>query len=46
MGACGTGEIGAIDVAVTISISISNDVCNTTGKRVRDFPITLDKFVA
>ena len=39
MGAHGIGEIGITGVGA----AVANAVCNATGKRVRDLPITLDK---
>jgi CO/xanthine dehydrogenase Mo-binding subunit len=35
------GEIGLIGVPA----AIANAVCNATGKRIRDLPITLDKLL-
>jgi CO/xanthine dehydrogenase Mo-binding subunit len=40
-GSRGIGEIGITGAAA----AISNAVYNATGKRVRDLPITLDKFM-
>lgn len=42
LGAKGIGEIGITGVAA----AIANAVYHTTGKRVRDLPITLDKVLA
>jgi xanthine dehydrogenase YagR molybdenum-binding subunit len=39
LGSKGVGEIGIVGVAA----AVSNAVYHATGKRVRDFPITLDK---
>ena len=39
LGIKGVGEIGVVGVAA----AIANAVYHTTGKRVRDLPITLDK---
>lgn len=39
MGAHGIGEIGVTGVTATVT----NAIFIATGKRVRDFPITLDK---
>lgn len=41
MGARGLGEIGITGVAA----SIANAVFNATGRRIRELPITLDKFL-
>jgi len=41
MGAHGIGEIGITGVGATVA----NAVCNATGTRVRDLPITLDKLL-
>ena len=41
MKAKGVGELGLCGVAA----SIANAVYNATGVRVRDYPITLDKFL-
>ena len=41
-GARGIGEIGITGAAA----AVANAVYNATGKRVRDFPITLDKLMA
>lgn len=41
LGAKGVGEIGIVGVAA----AVANAVYNATGKRVRDFPITLDKLL-
>jgi xanthine dehydrogenase YagR molybdenum-binding subunit len=37
----GVGELGRCGVAV----ATTNTVCNATGIRVRDYPITLDKLI-
>jgi xanthine dehydrogenase YagR molybdenum-binding subunit len=37
----GVGELGQCGVAAVIA----NAVCNATGIRVRDYPITLDKLI-
>jgi xanthine dehydrogenase YagR molybdenum-binding subunit len=39
MGIKGVGEIGIVGVAA----AIANAIYHSTGKRVRDLPITLDK---
>jgi xanthine dehydrogenase YagR molybdenum-binding subunit len=41
LGSKGVGEIGLVGVAA----AVSNAIYNATGKRVRDFPITLDKLL-
>ena len=41
LGAKGLGEIGLVGVAA----AVANAVWHATGKRVRDFPITLDKLL-
>jgi xanthine dehydrogenase YagR molybdenum-binding subunit len=41
MNAKGVGELGLCGVAA----AIANAVCNATGIRVRDYPITLDKLI-
>jgi hypothetical protein len=41
LGIKGLGEIGIVGVAA----AIANAIYHATGKRVRDLPITLDKFV-
>jgi xanthine dehydrogenase YagR molybdenum-binding subunit len=41
MGARGIGEIGIVGVGATVV----NAVYNTTGRRVRDLPITVDKLL-
>ena len=41
LGAKGLGEIGIVGVPA----AISNAIYHATGKRVRDFPITLDKLL-
>ncbi|MDH0746842.1 xanthine dehydrogenase family protein molybdopterin-binding subunit [Pseudomonas sp. GD03842] len=41
LGSKGVGEIGIVGVAA----AVSNAVYHATGKRVRDFPITLDKLL-
>jgi xanthine dehydrogenase YagR molybdenum-binding subunit len=41
MGAHGIGEIGITGVAA----AVANAVCNATGRRVRELPITLDKLL-
>jgi xanthine dehydrogenase YagR molybdenum-binding subunit len=41
LGSKGVGEIGIVGVAA----AIANAICHATGKRVRDFPITLDKIL-
>jgi xanthine dehydrogenase YagR molybdenum-binding subunit len=41
LGSKGVGEIGLVGVAA----AISNAIYNATGKRVRDYPITLDKLL-
>jgi xanthine dehydrogenase YagR molybdenum-binding subunit len=41
LGSKGVGEIGLVGVAA----AVANAVYNATGKRVRDFPITLDKLL-
>ena len=40
-GVRGVGEIGTVGVAA----AIANGVCNATGRRIRDLPITLDKLL-
>jgi xanthine dehydrogenase YagR molybdenum-binding subunit len=42
IGARGAGEIGVTGIPA----AIANAVYNATGRRVRDFPITLDKLLA
>ncbi|QCI12212.1 xanthine dehydrogenase family protein molybdopterin-binding subunit [Pseudomonas putida] len=42
LGSKGVGEIGILGVAA----AVANAVYNATGKRLRDFPITLDKVLA
>jgi xanthine dehydrogenase YagR molybdenum-binding subunit len=42
LGVKGLGEIGIVGTAA----AIANAIFNATGKRVRDFPITLDKLIA
>jgi xanthine dehydrogenase YagR molybdenum-binding subunit len=42
MKAKGVGELGLCGVGA----AIANAVYNATGARVRDYPITLDKFLA
>lgn len=42
LGSKGVGEIGILGVAA----AVANAVFNATGKRLRDFPITLDKVLA
>ena len=42
LGARGIGEIGITGAAA----AVANAVYNATGKRVRDFPITVDKLMA
>ncbi|MBF7143011.1 MULTISPECIES: xanthine dehydrogenase family protein molybdopterin-binding subunit [Pseudomonas] len=42
LGSKGVGEIGLVGVAA----AVANAVYNATGKRVRDFPITLDKLLS
>ena len=42
LGLHGVGEIGITGVAA----AIANAVCNATGKRIRELPITLDKVLA
>ncbi len=39
LGSKGVGEIGIVGVAA----AVANAIYHATGKRVRDFPITLDK---
>jgi xanthine dehydrogenase YagR molybdenum-binding subunit len=39
LGSKGVGEIGIVGVAA----AVANAVYHATGKRVRDFPVTLDK---
>ncbi len=41
LGVKGLGEIGIVGVAA----AIANAVCHATGRRVREFPITLDKLL-
>ena len=41
LGAKGVGEIGIVGVPA----AVANAIYNATGKRVRDFPITLDKLL-
>ena len=41
MGARGVGEIGITGTAA----AVANAIYNACGKRVRDFPITLDKLM-
>jgi xanthine dehydrogenase YagR molybdenum-binding subunit len=41
LGAKGVGEIGIVGVAA----AVGNAIYNATGKRVREFPITLDKLL-
>lgn len=41
LGSKGVGEIGIVGVAA----AVSNAVFHATGKRVRDFPVTLDKML-
>jgi xanthine dehydrogenase YagR molybdenum-binding subunit len=41
MGARGIGEIGITGVGA----AVANAVCNATGRRIRDLPITLDKLL-
>ena len=41
VGARGAGEIGVTGIPA----AIANAVYNATGRRVRDFPITLDKLL-
>jgi xanthine dehydrogenase YagR molybdenum-binding subunit len=41
LGSKGVGEIGIVGVAA----AVANAIYHATGKRVRDFPITLDKLV-
>jgi len=41
LGSKGVGEIGIVGVAA----AVSNAVFHATGKRVRDFPVTLDKLL-
>lgn len=41
LGSKGVGEIGLVGVAA----AVANAIYNATGKRVRDFPITLDKLL-
>ena len=41
LGAKGVGEIGIVGVAA----AVGNALYNATGKRVREFPITLDKLL-
>ncbi|MFK3795595.1 xanthine dehydrogenase family protein molybdopterin-binding subunit [Pseudomonas sp. NPDC088444] len=41
LGSKGVGEIGIVGVAA----AVANAVFHATGKRVRDFPVTLDKLV-
>jgi xanthine dehydrogenase YagR molybdenum-binding subunit len=36
------GEIGIVGTAA----AVANAIFNATGRRVRDFPITLDKLIA
>lgn len=42
LGSKGVGEIGLVGVAA----AVSNAIYNATGKRVRDYPITLDKLIS
>jgi xanthine dehydrogenase YagR molybdenum-binding subunit len=42
LGVKGLGEIGIVGTAA----AVANAIFNATGRRVRDFPITLDKLVA
>jgi len=39
LGSKGVGEIGIVGVAA----AVANAICHATGKRLRDFPLTLDK---
>jgi xanthine dehydrogenase YagR molybdenum-binding subunit len=41
VGARGIGEIGITGVGT----AVANAICNATGTRVRDLPITLDKLL-
>ena len=41
LGSKGVGEIGIVGVAA----AVANAIYHATGKRVRDFPITLDKLI-
>jgi xanthine dehydrogenase YagR molybdenum-binding subunit len=41
MKAKGVGELGICGVAA----AVANAVCNATGIRVRDYPVTLDKLL-
>jgi len=41
LGSKGVGEIGIVGVAA----AVANAIYHATGKRVRDFPITLDKLL-
>ena len=42
LGVKGLGEIGIVGAAA----AVGNAIFHATGKRVRDFPITLDKILA
>jgi xanthine dehydrogenase YagR molybdenum-binding subunit len=42
LGVKGLGEIGIVGTAA----AVANAIFNATGRRVRDFPITLDKLIA
>ncbi|RYF28084.1 MAG: xanthine dehydrogenase family protein molybdopterin-binding subunit, partial [Comamonadaceae bacterium] len=42
MKAKGVGELGICGVGA----AVANAICNATGVRVRDYPITLDKLLA
>lgn len=41
LGSKGVGEIGVVGVAA----AVANAIYHATGKRVREFPITLDKLI-
>ena len=41
LGVKGLGEIGIVGTAA----AVANAIFNATGKRVRDFPITIDKLL-
>ena len=41
LGAKGLGEVSMTGVTG----AVANAICNATGKRIRDLPITLDKLI-